>query len=83
MGADGAEHGGLGADDDVAAVAALPHLDGALLEDLLGLDVVQQGAVALLVVLLDLGHQAELGGELGEALVLGGLGKAAYMSVHS
>ena len=34
MVADGANVGGLGAYDDVAAVAALPHLDLALLEHL-------------------------------------------------
>ena len=76
MVADGADLGGLGADDDVAAVAAFPHLHLALGEDRLGLDVVQQGAVALLVVFLDGGHATELGGQLGEALGLGGAGEA-------
>ena len=62
---------GGGPDDQVAAVAALPDLDAALFKDGLGLDVVQQRAVALLVRLLDRGHAAELGGELVEALLLG------------
>ena len=76
MVAEGADVGGLGADDDVAAVAAFPHLHFAFGEDLFGLDVVQQGAVTLLVVLLDGGHTTELGGQLGEALGLCSLGKA-------
>ena len=76
MVADGADIGGLGADDDMAAVAAFPHLHLALGEDLLGLDVVQQGAVTFLMVFLNGGHTTELGGQLGEALGLGGTGKA-------
>ena len=39
MGADGAHLGGFFAHDDMTAVAALPHLDAALFEDLLHLDV--------------------------------------------
>ena len=39
--ADGANVGGLGAYDDVTAVAAFPHLDLALLEHLGGFDIVQ------------------------------------------
>ena len=50
--AGGADLGSLDTDDDVTAVAALPHLDFALLEDLCGFHVLQQGAVTLLVVLL-------------------------------
>ena len=65
VGAGGAQLGCLGADDQVTAVTALPDLDLALGEDLLGLDIVQQCAVALLVVLLDGGNQTELGGQLG------------------
>ena len=64
MGAGGADVGGLGAYHDVAAVAAFPHLDLALGEDSGGLHVVQQGTVALLVVLLNGGDQTELGGQL-------------------
>ena len=49
MGADGADLGGLGADDDVPAVAALPNLHLALFKDGGSLDVPEQCAVALLV----------------------------------
>ena len=76
MGADGADLGRLRADHDVPAVAALPDLDLALGEDRLRLHVFQQRAVALLVVLLDGGHTAELRGQLREALGLGGDGEA-------
>ena len=41
MVADGADVGDLGADHDVAAVAAFPYLLFSLGEDLFGLDVVQ------------------------------------------
>ena len=57
------------AHDDVTAVAALPHLDLALGEDLRHLHIVQQGTVALLVVLLDGSHQTEPLGQLMEAKV--------------
>ena len=60
----------------MTAVAALPDLDLALFEDLGGLHVLKQGAIALLMVLLNGSHQTELGGQLREALLLGGLGKA-------
>ena len=40
--ADRADLGGLGAHDDVAAVAAFPHLHLALGEDLFGFDVVSR-----------------------------------------
>ena len=73
MGAHGADVGGLRAHDDVAAVAAFPHLDLALFEHLRGLHVVQQRAVALLVVLFDGANLAELLGQLREALFLGRL----------
>ena len=68
--AGGADVGGLGADDDVAAVAALPDLDLALFKDLGGLDVAQQRAVALFVMALDLADEAELLRQLGKALLL-------------
>ena len=71
-----ADLGGLLAHHDVAAVAALPHLDLALGKDLRHLHIVQQGAVTLLVVLLDGGHQTEPLRQLVEALLLGGPGKA-------
>mgnify|MGYP006873004235 CR=1 FL=1 len=60
MVADGAYLGSLLAYDDVATVAALPDGVAVLREDFLVLDVLQQAAVALLVVLLDGGHAAEL-----------------------
>ena len=65
----------LGADNDVSAVAALPDLDLALLEDLLGLNVLEQLAVALLMGLLDCSHAAELFGKDMEALCVSGLGE--------
>lgn len=52
----GANLGGSGAYHDVTAVAALPHLDLTLFEDLRSLHIVQQGAVALLVALLNGSH---------------------------
>ena len=58
------------------AVAALPNLYFALLENGGGLYVLQQGAVTLLVVLFNGGHRAELSGQLRKALFLGGFGKA-------
>ena len=76
MVAGGADLGGGGADHDVTAVAALPDLDLGLLEDLGSLDILQQGTVALLVVLLDGGDQTELACQLIEALLFGGLGEA-------
>ena len=58
------------------AVAAFPHLDLALREYLGHLHIVEQGAVALLVMLFNGGHKAELGGQLREALLVGGLREA-------
>ena len=80
VGADGADLGRLGADDDVSAVAAFPDLYLALFEYLRGFEVVEQRAVALLMVLFDGGDHAELDRERVKALFLGGLGKAL---VHS
>ena len=76
MGAGGAQLGGLDTHDDVTAVAAFPNSDLALGKDLSGLHVLKQCAVALLVVLLDGGDHAELGGQGREALLVSGLGKA-------
>ena len=56
MCADGANLGGLLADDKVTAVAAFPHSFFCLLEDLLHLNVVKESTVALLVRLLDCGN---------------------------
>ena len=52
------------------AVAALPDLDLALLKDLLHLNVMQQCAVSLLVMLLNGGHHPEFHGKLMKALLL-------------
>ena len=71
MVAGGANLRGLLAHDDVTAVAALPHLDLALGEDLRHLHIVQQGTVALLVVLFNGGDQAETLGQLMETFLIG------------
>ena len=71
------------AHDDVTAVAALPHLDLALGEDLRHLHIVQQGTVALLMVLFNGGYQAETLGQLMKAFLIGSFGKPSYISVHS
>ena len=76
MVAGGADLRGLLAYDDVTAVAALPHLDLALGEDLRHLHIVQQGTVALLVVLFNGGDQAETLGQLMETFLIGSFGKA-------
>ena len=60
----------------MTAVAALPHLDFALLEDGSGGDVLQQGAIALFVMFLDSANLTKLLGKFGETLFLSGLGKA-------
>ena len=64
------------ADHDMPAVAALPHLDLALGKDLRHLHIVQQGTVALLMVLFNGGYQAETLGQLMETFLIGGFGKA-------
>lgn len=64
------------ADNDVATVSALPDLDLALGEDGGRLHVVQQGAIALLVMTFDLADHAEAGRQLRETFGLGRLGKA-------
>ena len=74
MGADRADLRSLGANHDVTAVAALPDLNLALLKDLLGLHVVQQGAVSLLMGLLNGSNASELGRKSRKALFLGLLG---------
>ena len=57
----------------MSAVSALPHLHFALLEDSLCLYIVQQGTVALFVMLLDLRNGTELLSQIMEALLIGGL----------
>ena len=79
MGADGAHAGGFLAHMDVTAVAALPDVLVAALEDHAVFQVLQQGAVALLVLLLDLAHALEQEGQLGKALLPGGLG---HLLIH-
>ena len=69
--ADRADLRGLGAHDQVAAVAALPQGDAALFKDGLGLHVLQKCTVALLVGLFDGGNPPELGSQGGKALFLG------------
>ena len=63
-------------DHDMTAVAALPHLDLVLGKDLRRLHIVQQGTVALLMVLFNGGYQAETLGQLMETFLVGGFGKA-------
>ena len=70
-------------DHDMTAVAALPHLDLALGKDLRRLHIVQQGTVALLMVLFNGGYQAETLGQLMKAFLIGSFGKAIVHTVHS
>ena len=79
--AGGAQLGCLGANNDMAAVTALPDLDLALLKDLSSFNVIQQSAVTLLVVLLDSGDQTELAGQFIEA-ILNILGKINIFDAH-
>lgn len=71
-----ADLGSRRADYDVTAVAALPYLDFALLEDLSGLYIAEQGTVTLFVMLLNGCNQTELASQIVEAFLLSGLGKA-------
>ena len=73
---DGADRGSFLADDDVAAVGALPDAVALAGEHDGVLDVLEELAVALLVLFLDLAHHAELGSNLLEALFLRFLGHA-------
>ena len=79
MGADGAYDRGAGADVDVAAVAADPDLLAHAGEHLGVLDVLEQGAIALLVLLLDGGDALHLLGDGLKALLVRGLGE---LGVH-
>ena len=76
MSADRTDLRSLGSDADVTAVAALPDLDLTLLKALLGLYVLQEGSVALLMMLLNCTDHAELGGKGLESLSLSCLCKA-------
>ena len=74
--ADGANLGGLCTHYEMTAVAALPHYNSALFKYGLCLNIVEQGAVALLVALLDGGYASELLCQLVEALFVGLSGHA-------
>ena len=71
MEADRTYLGGFCADNDMAAVTAFPDSNAALSEHFHSLHVLQQGTVALLVVLLDSAHSTELCGKFGESFLLG------------
>ena len=68
--------GSLGTNYDVTTVAALPNFNFGFLEHLSGLDILEEGAVALFVTFLDGGDHTELHGESLEAFGLGSLGEA-------
>src|SRR5699024_9324810 len=70
---------GAGANVDVAAVAAYPDLLAHAAEDLGLLDILEQGAVTLLVLLLDGGDALHLHGDGHKALLAGDLGE---LGVH-
>ena len=70
QGADGAFSGGVAADIDKPAVAALPDLLMLARKDLTGLDAGGESLVALLVGLFDGGNLLEQGGDVGKALLL-------------
>ena len=74
MSADGADTGGLLADDQMTAVTALPHDFLGLLKDLLHLNIVQQSQITGFVSLFNLCDHTELSSQSGEALFLGLLG---------
>ena len=71
-----ADLGRLLTNHDMTAVAALPHLDLAFGKDLCHLHIVQQGTVALLMVLFNGGDQTEALRQLMKAFFIGGFGKA-------
>ena len=74
-----ADLGGLLADDQVAAVPALPHGLASLLKDGFHLHIVEQLAIALLMGLFNGGNRTEPGGQLHKALFLRFLGEG---SIH-
>ena len=76
MGAHGALLGRLGADLDVAAHGAHPHLHLLAAEHLAVLDALDEQIEAILMALLDGGQALEEVGQLGETLLAGRLGEA-------
>ena len=76
MVADGTDVRGLGADHDVAAVGALPDAVALAGEDEAALDVGEEPAVALFVLLLDLTNHLKLERNLLESFLAGLLGHA-------
>ena len=67
--ADRADFGSFGANVDMPAVVAFPCVDFAALENLPGIDTLNQLAIASLVLLLDVGDAFEKTGKLVEAFV--------------
>ena len=59
MGAGGAQLGSLGADHNVAAVAAFPNLNLALFKHLCGFDILKKCTVSLLMMLFYSSYKAE------------------------
>ena len=76
MCAGGTQLGCVRTDDDMTAVAAFPYLNLALCKDSGGFDVLEQRAVAFLVVAFDGGNETELGSKLGKAFFFRVLCKA-------
>ena len=73
--ADGAELGGVFADDDVPAVAAFPDGDVVADEDDAGFDFLEELLVTGFVMLFDLADHAEFGGDFLEAFFFGDRGE--------
>ena len=86
MGADGADHGGLLAHDDVAAVAAFPDGVAFLGEDQLVLDIGQELQITSLMLLLNFSMAATPSNSaamVSKPSSRASLAKVAYISVHS
>ena len=76
MGAGGANLGRIQSYNDMSAVAAFPNFYFASGKYLSRFHVMKQRAVTLLMMLFNGGYQTEFSGQLGEALLLGGLSKS-------
>lgn len=83
MSAGRADLGRLGADDDMTAVAAFPNFDFGLCKHFRKLDVLEQRAIALFVMLFDGGDEAELCGKFGKPSFSAVSANSLYISVHS